>query len=111
TAEEFAVVRTHPEMGERILTPVIHNRTVLATIRSHHERFDGKGYPDGLAGEQIPLLARILTIADCFDAMTSSRAYRAAMPKAQAANVIRAGTGTQFDPALMAAFERFVGEE
>jgi response regulator RpfG family c-di-GMP phosphodiesterase len=111
TAAEYAVVRTHPEVGERILTPIIRSKTVLAAIRSHHERFDGKGYPDGLSGQNIPLLARILTIADCFDAMTSSRAYRGAMPKEQAANVIRAGTGTQFDPALMGAFERFLAEE
>ncbi len=109
--DEYAVVRTHPEMGERILSPIIHNPTVLAAIRSHHERYDGQGYPDGLVGEQIPLLARVLTIADCFDALTSSRAYRGAMPPAQAAQVIRAGFGAQFDPTLMAAFERFVVEE
>jgi response regulator RpfG family c-di-GMP phosphodiesterase len=111
TAAEFAVVRTHPEQGERILTPIIRSKTVLAAIRSHHERFDGQGYPDGLAGERIPLLARILTIADCFDALSSSRAYRRALPKDQAADVIRAGTGTQFDPALMGAFEQFLAEE
>jgi response regulator RpfG family c-di-GMP phosphodiesterase len=110
TAEEFAVVRTHPEVGERILSPVIHSRTVLATIRGHHERYDGRGYPDGLAGEKIPLLARILAVADSFDAMISSRAYRGALPTAEAARIIRAGAGTQFDPALMAAFERFVAE-
>jgi len=108
TEEEIAVVRTHPEMGERILSPIIHNRTVLAAIRGHHERFDGQGYPDGLAGEHIPFLARILTIVDCFDALTSSRAYRDAMPQQQAADVIRSGSGTMFDPALMSAFEHFL---
>jgi putative two-component system response regulator len=104
TSQEFAAVREHPVIGERILVPVIRSRTVLAAIRGHHERYDGKGYPDGLSGEQIPLHARIITVADCYDAMTSSRAYRTAMAHQQAVDVIREGAGTQFDARLVPAF-------
>jgi response regulator RpfG family c-di-GMP phosphodiesterase len=102
--EEERVVRDHPVIGERILAPVIRNREVLSAVRGHHERYDGKGYPDGLRGDQTPLLARLISIPDCFDAMTTSRAYRAALPVAQALSIIRDGAGTQFDPDLVRAF-------
>lgn len=98
TAEEYAWVKEHPVTGERILTPVIRCREVLAAIRGHHERYDGRGYPDGLAGEDIPLLARIIAVVDCFDALTSTRAYRGALPVAQALEIVRADMGKQFDP-------------
>lgn len=75
-------------------------------IRSHHERWDGKGYPDQLIGEEIPLLARITSIADAFDAMTSSRSYREAIPLKVAYNRIIDGKGTQFDPVLVEIFKR-----
>ncbi len=101
---EMGVIREHPVLGERILAPIIRSRQILAAIRSHHERFDGLGYPDRLQGEQIPFLARILTIADCFDAMTSSRAYRQALSRAEAREVLRQGAGTQFDPAFVGPF-------
>lgn len=104
TAAERAVVREHPVIGERILAPIIRSKQVLSAIRGHHERFDGQGYPDGLRGEQIPLLARVLTIADCFDAMISSRAYRKALSPAEARDVLRDGAGTQFDPAFVRRF-------
>jgi response regulator RpfG family c-di-GMP phosphodiesterase len=104
TEEEFAVVRQHPETGERIVTPVVRNRDVLAGIRGHHERLDGSGYPDGLKGDQIPLFAKLIAIPDCFDAMTTSRAYRDAMPVLQALEIIRAGSGTHFEPDLVRAF-------
>jgi HD-GYP domain-containing protein (c-di-GMP phosphodiesterase class II) len=104
TPAEEAAVREHPANGERILAPVLRSRAVLAAVRGHHERFDGQGYPDGLAGERIPLLARLLTIADCFDALTSSRTYREALSRAQAAELLRQGAGSQFDPALVPAF-------
>jgi response regulator RpfG family c-di-GMP phosphodiesterase len=104
TAAESEQIRAHPVIGERILTPIIRNRGVLSAIRSHHERYNGGGYPDGLAGEDIPFLSRIITIADCFDALTSSRAYRAPLPRAEALTLIQAGAGTQFDPALSRAF-------
>jgi HD-GYP domain-containing protein (c-di-GMP phosphodiesterase class II) len=77
---------------------------VLAGIRGHHERFDGGGYPDGLRGEQIPLFAKLIAIPDSFDALTTSRAYRGAMPMLQALEIIRKGAGTQFDPDLVRAF-------
>ena len=101
---EVALVREHPVIGERILTPIIRSQTVLAAIRGHHERYDGTGYPDGLSGENIPLEARIIAIVDCFDAVTSSRAYREPLPHSQAIDLIRAGRGTQFDPYLVPIF-------
>src|SRR5207249_8296744 len=104
TPQELLVVREHPVIGERILAPIIRSRRVLAAIRGHHERFDGQGYPDGLRGEAIPLLARILTVADCFDAMTSVRAYRDALSWNDAKEVLRQGAGTQFDPAFVKPF-------
>jgi response regulator RpfG family c-di-GMP phosphodiesterase len=111
TPEEMDVVRQHPGTGERILAPVVRNRAVLAAIRGHHERLDGTGYPDGLRGNQIPLLARLIAIPDCFDALTTSRAYRAALPVQEALAILRAGSGSHFDPDLLRAFlplvERF----
>ncbi len=104
TAAEEAVVREHPVIGERILTPIIRGRSVLAAIRGHHERWDGGGYPDGLAGERIPLLARVIAVADCFDALTSCRPYRDPLPRREALEILRAGAGTQFDPSLVPAF-------
>jgi response regulator RpfG family c-di-GMP phosphodiesterase len=103
-ADERRRVEEHPAIGERILSPVVRSRAVLAAIRSHHERLDGGGYPDGLRGEQIPLLARLLTVADCFDALTSTRAYRDALSVPKALDVLRAGAGSQFDPAFVRAF-------
>ncbi len=103
-ADEEAVVRAHPVTGERILAPIVRSRAVLAAVRGHHERIDGSGYPDGLAGDKIPLLARLLAIPDCFDALTSQRAYRAALPAGQALGILRAGAGTHFDPELVRAF-------
>ena len=102
--EEAAVVREHPVTGERILAPIVRSRAVLAAIRGHHERLDGTGYPDRLRGEHIPLLARVMAIPDCFDALTSQRAYRAALPPAQALGILQAGAGTHFDPELVRAF-------
>jgi HD-GYP domain-containing protein (c-di-GMP phosphodiesterase class II) len=104
TAKERALVAEHPVIGERILTPIIRSQTVLAAIRGHHERWDGGGYPDGLHGQHISLEARVIAIADCFDAVTSSRAYRQAIPREHALELIRAGAGTQFDPGLVPAF-------
>ena len=95
--EEFQVIKTHPEAGWRMLAG--HPLAWLAetTIRSHHERPDGGGYPRGLAGEDIPLDARIVGICDAFDAMTSNRAYRRGMPVARALAIIEQHLGTQFD--------------
>jgi HD-GYP domain-containing protein (c-di-GMP phosphodiesterase class II) len=103
-ADEDRVVREHPVIGERILAPVIRHREVLAAIRGHHERLDGRGYPDGLRGEAVPLLARLIAIPDCFDALTTSRAYRAALPAGQALAILDAGAGSHFDPEFVRAF-------
>ncbi|MCC6420381.1 MAG: response regulator [Gemmataceae bacterium] len=104
TPDEWSAVRGHPVIGERILAPTIRSRAVLAAIRGHHERWDGTGYPDELRGEAIPLPARAIAIADCFDALTSTRSYRAPLPRGDALELIRAGAGTQFDPVLVPAF-------
>jgi response regulator RpfG family c-di-GMP phosphodiesterase len=111
TPEEFDIVKQHPGTAERILAPVVRNRTVLAAIRGHHERMDGGGYPDGLRGNQIPLLARLIAIPDCFDALTTSRAYRAAMSLEEAVGILRAGAGTHFDPDFLRAFLPLVERE
>ncbi len=108
TPAEAAVVQQHPEIGERILAPIIHKQEVLSAIRGHHERFDGQGYPDGLAADEIPLLARIIAVADCFDALTSSRAYRGALERNEALAVLREGAGTQFDPRFVEPFIRLI---
>jgi putative nucleotidyltransferase with HDIG domain len=104
TAEEDRLVREHPVIGARILAGVVRSKAVLDAIRAHHERLDGSGYPDGLAGDRIPLLARLIAIPDCFDALTTSRAYRAALPVGHALEILHAGAGSHFDPGLTEAF-------
>ncbi|MDO8915393.1 MAG: diguanylate cyclase [Coriobacteriia bacterium] len=105
TAEESVIVREHSVLGERVLqsTRLIE---VLPWVRHHHEHWDGSGYPDGLAGEAIPLEARILTVCDAYDAMTSERMARSAMSKSAALQEIDLGLGSQFDPALGEVFLR-----
>ena len=102
--EEFAEIVRHPEIAVRILEPIPFFRPLLPSILHHHERFDGKGYPSRLAGVNIPFASRIMTIADTFDAMTSTRAYRKALPVADATAEIRRCSGTQFDPDIVPAF-------
>lgn len=106
TADEFAMVREHPVTGARILQPLVDDLLVIGVVLWHHERWDGQGYPDGLSGEKIPLPARILAVADTLDAMTSRRAYRDGLPWAVAVEEIRRCSGSQFDPAVVAAFEQ-----
>jgi len=96
--DEWAHIRTHPVVGERMLSPVVKLSNVIDAIRHHHERFDGKGYPDNLMGNNIPEGARILAIADAYDAMTSNRPYRRALEPARAAREISDNAGKQFDP-------------
>jgi putative two-component system response regulator len=108
THDEYAIVKEHPAIGERVLSSIIPSRAVLAAIRGHHERLDGNGYPDGLRGNQIPLLARIIAIADCYDALTTSRAYRDAMPVSQALDMLRRDAGTHFEPRFVEAFLEIV---
>ncbi|HEX4794810.1 MAG TPA: HD-GYP domain-containing protein [Humisphaera sp.] len=104
TADEFAQIKRHPEIGYGILKDIPHMTTALPGVLHHHERWDGKGYPHGLAGEAIPLIGRVLALADTFDAMTSTRSYRAATPREKVLEEIRRCAGTQFDPALVPMF-------
>jgi HD-GYP domain-containing protein (c-di-GMP phosphodiesterase class II) len=102
TEEEYAVIRTHPERGVQIIEPLDFLRDTVPIIRHHHEYFDGSGYPAGLAGDRIPLGARVVAVADTFDAITSSRAYRRARGEEAAVAEIRRCSGTQFDPEIVA---------
>jgi diguanylate cyclase (GGDEF)-like protein/putative nucleotidyltransferase with HDIG domain len=102
--KERAQIESHPGLGSQILRRVQQMSSVLPGVRHHHERFDGKGYPNGLAGTNIPLVARIIAIADSYDAMTSPRPYRDAMTHAEALAEIRHCSGSQFDPELVEAF-------
>jgi diguanylate cyclase (GGDEF)-like protein len=105
-AEEWAFIARHTLIGERILGAAIALRPVARLVRSSHERWDGNGYPDGLAGEEIPLGARIVTACDAYDAMTSDRPYQASLDPAEALEELRRCAGTQFDPDVVAAFCR-----
>jgi putative nucleotidyltransferase with HDIG domain len=107
--DEFAEMRRHPEISSYILNELELPTVVRDMARNHHERYDGKGYPDGLKAEEIPLAARILTVADAFDAMTSDRPYRRALSHEVAAAEIRRNTGTQFCPQVVAALEVCLG--
>src|SRR6266542_1522637 len=100
---EWLIMRMHPEMGVQMVSGIKSLGPAVEVIRSHHERWDGRGYPSGLVGEEIPLSARIFSVCDAFDAMTSDRPYRRALPFEQAVDQIMAGTGTQFDPAMAEA--------
>jgi len=106
TNDEFQHVKKHPGIGERILAPVADDEDILKLVRNHHERYDGSGYPDGLKSGQIPLGARILAIANAYEAMTSERPYRKAMNDKAASAEIERGNGTQFDPGIADAFLR-----
>jgi diguanylate cyclase (GGDEF)-like protein/putative nucleotidyltransferase with HDIG domain len=103
TDEEWAEMRRHPELGARILDHA-NLRDISAWVLAHHERIDGRGYPHGLAGDVIPLEARILAVADAYEAMTADRAYRAAIGHDAAQQELRDGSGTQFDPKVVEAF-------
>lgn len=104
TNEEFDAMRKHPEVGARILSRIRQITDLLPGVLDHHERVDGRGYPQRLAGREIPLYGRIICLADCFDAMTTSRTYRTALPLQVAVTEIRRCSGTQFDPELAEKF-------
>jgi HD-GYP domain-containing protein (c-di-GMP phosphodiesterase class II) len=108
--QEWRVMRRHTVIGESMLAPFADLRRVASFVRSSHERFDGRGYPDGLAGEAIPLASRIVFVCDSYDAMVAGRPYRAPRPTAEALAELQAGAGSQFDPAVVTAFRisRFV---
>ncbi|MCM3711939.1 HD-GYP domain-containing protein [Sporosarcina luteola] len=106
TEEEYEVIKTHPVVGAKAIEDVQGIGGNLAVVYHHHERWDGKGYPDGLTGEQTPLVARITAVADAFDAMTSTRSYRPALPFEEAYKRIVDGKGSQFDPELVEIFKQ-----
>jgi ribonuclease P protein subunit RPR2 len=109
--EEFDQMRRHPDIASYILAELDLPPIVKQMTRSHHERYDGCGYPDGLAGEEIPLAARVLTVADALDAMTSDRPYRRAMPLEVAHREIEAKAGTQFCPSVVAALRECLASD
>ncbi len=108
TLEEMDIIKKHPDIGFDILSSIIPMKKDAEIIRHHHERYDGKGYPMGLKGEDIPFLSRIITLADAFDAMTSDRPYRKALPYSVALQEIKRCRGTQFDPGIVDMFIRKV---
>jgi len=104
TDEEWKPIKSHPKLGVEILRHVIDLANCLPAILHHHEHYDGRGYPSGLKGDQIPLEARILTVADSYDAMTSPRPYREQLPMEEAINELKRCAGTQFDPEIVDIF-------
>ncbi len=104
TDEEYEIIKKHPVIGSNIIGHFGMWTDEQSIIRHHHERFDGKGYPDGLKGEEIPLLARILSVADVYDALTTDRSYRRKMPDHVAVKIIRENAGSQFDPKIVNIF-------
>ena len=105
TMDEFEHVKGHVTLGERILAPYLgESPAVLSIVRSHHERMDGGGFPDGLKGDEIPLEARLVAVVDAFDAMTTNRAYRAPRTPEEAMDELRRCAGVHFDPDAVDAF-------
>lgn len=104
TADEFDKMKSHTVVGAKILGRVEFPYPVVPIVRSHHERWDGKGYPDGLAGEDIPMTARILSVVDCFDAVREDRPYRRGMTRDEAVELLLQGSGTQYDPRVVGTF-------
>lgn len=109
TASEFERMKLHTVAGAQILGRVEFPYPIVPVVRHHHERWDGKGYPDGLQGEAIPLTARILSVVDCFDAVREDRQYRKGMTREQALDLIVAGSGTQYDPRVVGTFISHLG--
>ena len=105
TTGERREMEMHPPIGERIVAQVEDFREIAKIVRHHHERWDGRGYPDGLSGEDIPLMSRIVAVAEAYNAMTSDRPYQEAMPSSVARMHLAQGVGTQFDIGVVAAFE------
>ncbi|MDP8259676.1 MAG: HD domain-containing phosphohydrolase [Candidatus Gygaella obscura] len=108
TKEEFSIIKSHPSRGAKILRSLSILKPALPIIAHHHERYDGKGYPSGLKGKQIPLGARIMAVADAFEAMTYGRPYRQRMTLLEAVEEIKAHNNTQFDPRVVEAFLKIV---
>ncbi len=109
--EEYAIIKTHPEKGAAILSNIQDMPELSIGAKWHHERFDGKGYPEGLMGEDIPEMARIIAIADAYDAMTSNRSYRRSLPQEVVRAEIEKGKGTQFDPIFADIMLQMIDED
>ncbi|GAV22345.1 HD domain-containing phosphohydrolase [Carboxydothermus pertinax] len=109
--DEYREIQNHPEIGAEIIKPIAQMRDIIEIIYHHHERYDGTGYPSGLKGEEIPLEARVLAVADAFEAMTSDRSYRKALTKKEAIAEIINQKGKQFDPQVVEAFLEVVKED
>ncbi len=110
TSEEWELVHRHPQAGEQILAPIRKLKGVVPIIGGHHERYDGRGYPRGLRGEDIPLGARILSVVDAYAAMTEERVYRKALSQVQVMTELRGGAGTQFDPYVVDMLLALLGQ-
>ncbi|MFZ0451474.1 MAG: HD domain-containing phosphohydrolase [Desulfatiglandaceae bacterium] len=110
TRAEWTIVRNHPRMGAKIIEPIAAFIHIAPMILQHHERFDGRGYPDSLSGDAISLGARVLAVADAYDAMVSDRPYRKGMAQERAVQIIRQEAGRQFDPVVVRAFLQVLGE-
>jgi HD-GYP domain-containing protein (c-di-GMP phosphodiesterase class II) len=104
TDAEWGVLRQQPEFAQELMAPVAHLRSALAAPYGQHERWDGAGYPRGLAGDEIPLAARLCAVASAWEALTAARPYRAALPPAQARALLQAEAGRQFDPRVVREF-------
>lgn len=118
TDEEFEIIKKHSEYGAEIITKTmkqVENEKWFAVANNiakyHHERYDGRGYPEGLAGEEIPLEARVMALADVYDALISERVYKKAFSKEKAREIIEEGSGSQFDPKLTALFLKCVSDK
>ena len=111
TDDEWALMQRHSDEGARIIDRLGFLNDAVPAIRHHHERFDGTGYPNGLAGEEIPLGARIIHVADALDSMLTTRIYRAARPAHEALDELRRGSGSQFCPRCVTALERLLQGE
>jgi HD-GYP domain-containing protein (c-di-GMP phosphodiesterase class II) len=100
------MIRRHAELGDEMLRPIRVWEDLAPIVRHHHEWFDGRGYPDRLSGESVPLESRIIAVAEAFDAMTSDKSYKPPIPVEQALDRLKLGAGSQFDPAVVDAFLR-----
>ena len=111
TDEEYEVIKTHPVKGYEILSEIKSLPELITGARWHHERYDGKGYPDGISGEEIPFLARIIAVADSYDTMTSNRSYRKYLPQDVVRAEIEKNVGTQFDPKAAKAMLEIIDKD
>ena len=111
TDEEYQIIKTHPIIGADILQNISELPELVLGARWHHERYDGKGYPDGLKGSEIPEMSRIIGVADAYDAMTSNRSYRDVLPQSVVRKEIEKGKGSQFDPVFADMMLQLIDED